>query len=141
MICRLEAGNGLMKQSSLDYLAGGMKAYLLPNRPIAARRKDLIDFTEIPAAVTPFFLAALRQQADANPESEAIHGERDSFSYLSLIRIADQLASHIQTWIGEGNPTIAYAGPREPMEITALVGVIWQAGVFSGWMKPTVICM
>ncbi|TIW75611.1 MAG: hypothetical protein E5V58_00380 [Mesorhizobium sp.] len=86
-----------MNQSSLDYLAGRMKAYLLPNRPIAARPKELVDFTGTPAAVTPFFLAALRQQADGNPEREAIQGQRDSYSYLSLIRIADQLASHIQT--------------------------------------------
>lgn len=130
LICRLEAANGRMNQSSLDYLAGRMKAYLLPKHPIAARPKDLVDVTGTPTATTPFFLAALRQQADGNPEREAIQGQRDSYSYLSLIRIADQLASHIQTRIGGGNPTIAYAGPREPKEITALVGVNMAGGCF-----------
>ncbi|MDX1195436.1 AMP-binding protein [Sinorhizobium medicae] len=130
LICRLEAGNGLMGQSSLDYLAGRMKAYLLPGQPVAPPRKDLIDFATSPAAVTPFFLAALRQQAGGNPEREAIRGETDSYSYLSLIRIADQVASHIQAWLGEGNPTIAYAGPREPKEIAALVGVNMAGGCF-----------
>lgn len=130
LICRLEAANGLMNQSSLDYLAGRMKAYLQRSRPIAVRPRDLIDFTGTPAAVTPFFLAALRQQADGYPEREAIRGQRDSYSYLSLIRIADQLASHIQTRVGGDNPTIAYAGPREPKEITALVGVNMAGGCF-----------
>ncbi|MER8886923.1 beta-ketoacyl synthase N-terminal-like domain-containing protein [Mesorhizobium sp. M0816] len=130
LICRLEAASGLMNQSSLDYLAGRMKAYLLPNWPIAAGPKGLVDFTGTPAAVTPFFLTALRQQADGNPEREAIQGQRDSYSYLSVIRIADQLASHIQTRIGGGNPTIAYAGPREPKEIMALVGVNMAGGCF-----------
>ncbi|MER9877360.1 beta-ketoacyl synthase N-terminal-like domain-containing protein [Mesorhizobium sp. M0195] len=130
LICRLEAANGLMNQSSLDYLAGRMKAYLLPKQPIAARPKDLVDLTGTNETMTPFFLAALRQQADGNPEREAIQGQRDSYSYLSLIRIADQLASHIQREIGGGNPTVAYAGPREAKEITALVGVNMAGGCF-----------
>ncbi|ULJ74240.1 beta-ketoacyl synthase N-terminal-like domain-containing protein [Rhizobium gallicum] len=80
--------------------------------------------------MTPFFLAALRQHAGANPELEAVHGRRDSYSYQSLIRIADQLTNHIRIRIGEGNPTIAYAGPREPKEIAALVGVNMVGGCF-----------
>lgn len=131
LICRLEAANGLMNQSSLDYLAGRMKACLVRNRATAARPKDLIDFTVPPATVTPFFLAALRQQANDNPEREAIlDGQGDSYCYRSIIRIADQLAGHIQARLGQGNSTIAYAGPREAREITALVGVNMARGCF-----------
>ncbi|MDQ0564442.1 3-oxoacyl-(acyl-carrier-protein) synthase/non-ribosomal peptide synthetase component F [Rhizobium mesoamericanum] len=130
LICRLEAANGLINQSSLDYIAGRMKAYLLRSRSTAARPKDLIDFTATPATVPPFFLAALRRQAGDNPELAAIHGRRDSYSYQSLICIADQLTTQIRARIGEGNPTIAYAGPREPKEITALVGVNMAGGCF-----------
>ncbi|MGR9161690.1 beta-ketoacyl synthase N-terminal-like domain-containing protein [Rhizobium leguminosarum] len=129
-ICRLEAGNGLVAQSSLNHLARSMEAYLLPNQPVTASGQHLIDIPEAPLGHAPFFMSALRQRAESNPEHEAISGGRDSYSYRSLLSVAEQLARHIQTWVGEGNPTIAYAGPRESKELTALVGVNMAGGCF-----------
>ncbi|WEX91654.1 AMP-binding protein (plasmid) [Sinorhizobium garamanticum] len=130
LICRLESANGLINQSSIDYLARRIKTYLLQMPRSEARPKGVDEFVKPSINAPPFFLNALRQQAKDNPEREAIlDGQGTSYSYSFIVCIADELAEHIKARVAV-NPTIAYAGPREPKEIAALIGVNMAGGCF-----------